>query len=186
MKRTTALLLSILLLVTMVVPAAADTGTTALTLNYTAPEPSFTMTVPADVHLTSDDVNQFKELPMVTISASNLIVGQHSVQVEASWSGFIGFSGEERINFGEDNFGMEYETEADGSNSAFELYKWIYPAVEGGGVGPAHHGDADGPVVTKLLVGVYPGECPYGTYTGTISFTATLLGNEANAGGLTE
>lgn len=185
MKKTTALLLAILLLVTMVVPVAADdTQSTTLTLEYTVPEPSFTMTVPSDVSLTSADVNTQKELPMVQISASNLTAGQHSVEVTATWSGFSATIDGQTYTFGQTNFGMKYAEPVEGSDAAFALYKWIYPAVEGGGVGSAHHGDANGPVVTKLLVGVYPGECPYGTYTGTISFTATLRGNEANAGGV--
>lgn len=180
MKRITALVLSALLLAAMVVPVAAEDGTTTLTLEYTLPEPNFTMTVPQDVNLTSADVNTQKELPMVQINASNLTVGQHSVQVEATWSGFSDGQGR---SFGDTNFGMMY---ADGSGVAFSLYKWIYPAVESGNVGAPHHGDADGPVVTNLLVGVYPGECPYGTYTGTISFTATLLSSVSNIGDLTE
>lgn len=183
MKRISALVLSVLLLATMVAPVAADDGSTTLTLEYTLPEPSFTMTVPQDVNLSSADVNIQKELPMVQIRASNLTAGQHSVQVEATWSGFSDGQGH---TFGDTNFGMMYAEAVDGSDVAFALYKWIYPAVDGGSVGPAHHGDADGPVVTKLLVGIYPGECPYGTYTGTINFTATLLGNDSNVGNLTE
>lgn len=84
MKKTLSLILAMALLFAMALPAAAETQT--LTVNYSAPEATYVLTIPADQTITDSTPNN---IGMVGVASSSNFFNRH-LTVECQISEFKG------------------------------------------------------------------------------------------------
>lgn len=178
MRKSTALLLALLLCCTMVLPAAAEEGTQTLTVEYKMPDATFKFTIPSDMGPDKLKAQQQNDIGMFTVTEGGYFTWDQYVLVTATPTPFKDTNGNELPLGNGTNFGMHYKTATDdGTEAAFANYQWVVPNDGQGGVtGEAHHVNADGPVVDQLVMGIWPSMTgvPFGTYTATITFTAEV------------
>lgn len=193
MKKTLSLILALTLLFAMALPAAAETQT--LTVTYSAPETTYTLTIPSNQTVTD---NVHTNIGMVHVASSAYFFNQH-LTVKCEISEFAGNNNKlvfpaflaflpEGANEGELS-GNAHSVVRSGSSASSDVTDEAVPLVlnfyevtgENGALADKAVSDTDsGSVQVNSLwayVALSGNRAPSDTYTATVTYTASVNPN---------
>ena len=171
MKKLLALTLTLVLLSTMVLPVAAD-NTTTLTIEYEQDPAAYTLVIPQDQAIVSDE---FVDIGMVSVTGTSNFYGRH-LKVNLNMTDFTGAThGASIPAFLRVSDGQEGV--ADESNN-FNLY--FRSVNDDGSLSNDAFSDQAEFMVNNLVVATYleGNNAPTDTYTATITYTASVEYNQ--------
>ena len=167
MKKLLALTLTLVLLSTMVLPVAAA-DTTTLTINFEREAASYTLIIPQDQAILSDE---FVDIGMVSVTNSAEFYGRH-LQVNLNMTDFTGATSNAtipaflRVSDGQGGIA--------GNSNNFNLF--FHSVNDDGSLNNDAYSDQAEFMVHNLVVACYldGNKAPTDTYTATITYTASV------------
>ena len=171
MKKLLALTLTLVLLTTMILPAAAA-DTTTLTIEYEQDPAAYTLVIPQDQTIVSDE---FVDIGMVSVTGTSNFYGRH-LKVSLNMTDFTGAAHGVtvpaflRVSDGQGNIA--------GDSNNFNLY--FRSVNDDGSLTTEAFSDQADFMVHNLAVASYVNgvNAPTDTYTATITYTASIEYNQ--------